>query len=64
MKARMYAEHLNGSFIFMNVESEIMLKEYKTGHFKCLGFKQTILNLELMVCTPCLVKILPDASVV
>lgn len=63
MKARMCAEHLDGSFIFMSVESEIMVKQYKTGHLKCLGFKQTILNLELMVCTPCLGKILPDASV-
>lgn len=60
----MCAEHLSGSFIFLSVESEIMLKQYKTGHLKCLRFKQTILNLELMVCTSCLVKILPDASVV
>lgn len=57
-------ERLNGSFIFLSVESEIMLKQYKTGHLKCLWFKQIILNLEFMVCTSCLVKILPDASVV
>lgn len=58
----MFAEHLNGSFMFLSVESRLCFSSKKMV-IKSLGFKQTNLNLELMVCTPCLVKILPDASV-
>lgn len=60
----MFAEHLNGSFMFLSVESRLCLSSRKKMVIKSLGFKQTNLNLELMVCTPCLVKTLPDASVV
>lgn len=60
----MLAEHLNGSFMFLSVESRLRLSSRKKWSLKSLGFKQTNLNLELMVCTPYLVKILPDASVV